>query len=197
MANRNPNNRQDGNHNKPKYSIIALILLVFVFTFFGNQIYRLFTASKEEQVTYDRFLTAAKDDLIQSAEISSDQIVYTLREDVENEKKMLYYTTRLSGVDLTAVVDTMQANGVKFEGVLPEDDTFFKYFSGFVTLFIHFIVDHSSDFAHSGFFPCNADCRKPLRRRRPRRSWKYRQEQGKGLYGKGNRRDLQGCGGAG
>ena len=82
MANRGPDNQQR-NGNKPKFSIIALILLVVVFTFFGNQIFRLFTASKQEQVSYDRFLSAANDNLIQEAEISTDQIAYTLREDVQ------------------------------------------------------------------------------------------------------------------
>ena len=128
MANRNSDPKQQ-NDNKPKFSILALILLVVVFTFFGNQIIRLFTASKQEQVTYDRFLSAANDDLIHSAEISTDQIAYTLREDVENDRKMIYYTTRLPDVELTGIVDTMQANAVEFSGVLPEDDTFSFLFS--------------------------------------------------------------------
>ena len=98
MANRNPNQKQQ-NDNKPKFSIIALILLVIVFTFFGNQIIRLFTASKQEQVTYDRFLSAASDNLIESAEIGTDQIAYTLREDVENGRKIIYYTSRLPNVE--------------------------------------------------------------------------------------------------
>ena len=92
MANRNPNQKQH-NDNKPKFSIIALILLVLVLTFFGNQIMRLFTASKQEQVTYDRFLSAANEDRIRSAEIGTDQIAYTLREDVANDRNMIYYTT--------------------------------------------------------------------------------------------------------
>ena len=128
MANRNPNQKQQ-NDNKPKFSIIALILLVIVFTFFGNQIIRLFTASKQEQVTYDRFLSAASDNLIESAEIGTDQIAYTLREDVENKRKIIYYTSRLPNVELTGVVDTMQANGVEFSGVQAEDDTFSFLFS--------------------------------------------------------------------
>lgn len=71
MANRNPNQKPQ-NDNKPKFSIIALILLVIVLTFFGNQIMRLFTSSRQEQVTYDRFLSAASGDRIQSAEIGTD-----------------------------------------------------------------------------------------------------------------------------
>ncbi len=140
MANRNPNNRQNNNQNKPKYSIIALILLVVVFTFFGNQIYRLFTAAKQKHVSYDHFLTAAQDDLIEQAEISTDQISYTLREDVENDRDILYFTTRLPAVELTEVVNTMQANGVKFEGVLPEDDTFSFIFSWVIFPILLFLI---------------------------------------------------------
>ena len=140
MANRNPNNRQNNNQNKPKHSIIALILLVVVLTFFGNQIYRLFTAAKQEQVSYDHFLTAAQDDLIEKAEISTDRISYTLREDVENNKEILYYTTRLPAVELTDVVNTMQANGVEFEGVLPEDDTFSFIFSWVIFPILLFLI---------------------------------------------------------
>ena len=139
MANRNPNQKQQ-NDNKPKFSIIALILLVIVFTFFGNQIIRLFTASKQEQVTYDRFLSAASDNLIESAEIGTDQIAYTLREDVENERKIIYYTSRLPNVELTGVVDTMQANGVEFSGVQAEDDTFSFLFSWVIFPILLFLV---------------------------------------------------------
>ena len=139
MANHNSNPKQQ-NDNKPKFSILALILLVIVFTFFGNQIMRLFTASKQEQVTYDRFLSAANDDLIHSAEISTDQITYTLREDVENDRKMIYYTTRLPDVELTGIVDTMQANGVEFSGVQPEDDTFSFLFSWVIFPILLFLV---------------------------------------------------------
>ena len=139
MANRNPNQKQQ-NDNKPKFSIIALILLVIVFTFFGNQIIRLFTASKQEQVTYDRFLSAASDNLIESAEIGTDQIAYTLREDVENGRKIIYYTSRLPNVELTGVVDTMQANGVEFSGVQAEDDTFSFLFSWVIFPILLFLV---------------------------------------------------------
>ena len=139
MANRNPNQKQH-NDNKPKFSIIALILLVLVLTFFGNQIMRLFTASKQEQVTYDRFLSAANEDRIRSAEIGTDQIAYTLREDVANDRNMIYYTTRLPNVDLTGVVDTMQANGVEFTGVQPEDDTFSFLFSWVIFPILLFLI---------------------------------------------------------
>ena len=139
MANRNPNQKQQ-NDNKPKFSIIALILLVIVFTFFGNQIIRLFTASKQEQVTYDRFLSAASDNLIESAEIGTDQSAYTLREDVENGRKIIYYTSRLPNVELTGVVDTMQANGVEFSGVQAEDDTFSFLFSWVIFPILLFLV---------------------------------------------------------
>ena len=139
MANRNPNQKQQ-NDNNPKFSIIALILLVIVFTFFGNQIIRLFTASKQEQVTYDRFLSAASDNLIESAEIGTDQIAYTLREDVENKRKIIYYTSRLPNVELTGVVDTMQANGVEFSGVQAEDDTFSFLFSWVIFPILLFLV---------------------------------------------------------
>ena len=110
MANPGPNKQQNNNSSKPKFSVLALILLVFVITFFGNQIVRLFTASRQEQVRYDQFLTAAAEDRIQEAEISTDQIAYTLREDVANDKKMLYYTARLPEVDMSGVVATMQEN---------------------------------------------------------------------------------------
>ena len=139
MANRNPNQKQH-NDNKPKFSIIALILLVLVLTFFGNQIMRLFTASKQEQVTYDRFLSAANEDRIRSAEIGTDQIAYTLREDVANDRNMIYYTTRLPNVDLTGVVDTMQANGVEFTGVQAEDDTFSFLFSWVIFPILLFLI---------------------------------------------------------
>ncbi len=139
MANRNPNQKPQ-NDNKPKFSIIALILLVIVLTFFGNQIIRLFTSSRQEQVTYDRFLSAASGELIQSAEIGADQIAYTLREDVENDRKMIYYTTRLPNVDLTDVVNTMQANGVEFTGVQAEDDTFSFLFSWVIFPILLFLV---------------------------------------------------------
>ncbi len=139
MANRNPNQKQQ-NDNKPKFSIIALILLVLVLTFFGNQIMRLFTASKQEQVTYDRFLSAANEDRIRSAEIGTDQIAYTLREDVANDRNMIYYTTRLPNVDLTGVVDTMQANGVEFTGVQAEDDTFSFLFSWVIFPILLFLI---------------------------------------------------------
>ena len=139
MANRNPNQKPQ-NDNKPKFSIIALILLVIVLTFFGNQIMRLFTSSRQEQVTYDRFLSAASGDRIQSAEIGTDQIAYTLREDVDNDRKMIYYTTRLPNVDLTGVVDTMQANGVEFTGVQAEDDTFSFLFSWVIFPILLFLI---------------------------------------------------------
>ncbi len=139
MANRNSNQKPQ-NDNKPKFSIIALILLVIVLTFFGNQIMRLFTSSRQEQVTYDRFLSAASGDRIQSAEIGTDQIAYTLREDVDNDRKMIYYTTRLPNVDLTGVVDTMQANGVEFTGVQAEDDTFSFLFSWVIFPILLFLI---------------------------------------------------------
>ena len=139
MANRNPKQKPQ-NENKPKFSIIALILLVIVLTFFGNQIMRLFTSSRHEQVTYDRFLSAASGDRIQSAEIGTDQIAYTLREDVDNDRKMIYYTTRLPNVDLTGVVDTMQANGVEFTGVQAEDDTFSFLFSWVIFPILLFLI---------------------------------------------------------
>ncbi|MGN1307694.1 MAG: ATP-dependent zinc metalloprotease FtsH [Faecousia sp.] len=139
MANRNPNQKPQ-NDNKPKFSIIALILLVIVLTFFGNQIMRLFTSSREEQVTYDRFLSAVGEDRIQSAEIGTDQIAYTLREDVKNDRKMVYYTTRLPNVELTDVVNTMQANGVEFTGVQVEDDTFSFLFSWVIVPILLFLV---------------------------------------------------------
>ena len=141
MANPGPNKQQNNNNNnKPKVSVLALILLVFVITFFGNRIVRLFTAAQQEEVRYDQFLSAVAEDHIQKAEIGTDQIAYTLREDVQNEKKKLYYTARLPEVELTDVVATMQENGVEFAGVLPEDDTFSFLFSWVILPILLFLV---------------------------------------------------------
>ena len=53
---------------------------------------------------------------------------------------MIYYTTRLPNVDLTGVVDTMQANGVEFTGVQAEDDTFSFLFSWVIFPILLFLI---------------------------------------------------------
>ena len=117
------NNKKNGNGGGiPAISLIIIGIIFVLGLLFGNRLIDLLFSRTQEEVTYNTFLTAVADDAISKAEISDTQISYLLRAEEEEKKATLYYTNRLPDVDLTAVTQTLQENGVEFSAVVNEDE---------------------------------------------------------------------------
>lgn len=126
MPNNNSSNNNSNNNNRNslfKSPLLLLAVVVILFMIFGGRLFSLFFESEQKDVTYSEFLTAVQDDKIATAEIGETEISYTLREDAEESNKTVYYTKRLSEVDLTQQVTQMQKNGVEFHAVSENDAT--------------------------------------------------------------------------
>ncbi len=122
MPNREPNRN---NQIRKGPSPVLLVILALAVLFFGYRFYQLIIAASQKEVRYDQFLSAAQEDKIESAEIGTDTILYTLREEPEKEK-IVYYTNRMPDVELSDVVVLLQSNGVEMQGVLPEGESVFS-----------------------------------------------------------------------
>ena len=122
MANQDPKRRpeNDNNNNRTKFSILWLIIVVAIVTILGNQFVNLIRNARQEQVTYDVFLSQLEDDKIAEVQFETDRIDFTLRKDADSRIKTVYYTGILPNVELTSVVDRLKANGVQFTGEIVE-----------------------------------------------------------------------------
>ncbi len=123
------NQNREPKKNPSKKPMWILLVVVFVLTLFGNQVYGLLMAQKEKEVTYNVFLDNVSENAIKEVEITTDFITYRLRED---EEELLYYTTIIPELDLQSTVDQLQANGVEFRAVPPEDESTSFFFSWIV-----------------------------------------------------------------
>ncbi|MBO2527192.1 MAG: AAA family ATPase [Clostridiales bacterium] len=117
------NNKNKGNNNggRPAIGLIVIAVAFFVAIIFGNRLMDLLLSAGQEEVTYNTFLSAVAENKIKKAEISDTQISYLLRTEEEDKEGRLYYTNRLTDVDLTEVTQTLQKNGVEFSAA-PLDD---------------------------------------------------------------------------
>lgn len=122
-SNNNGNKNNNNRNSLFKSPLLLLVVVVIIFMIFGGRLFSLFFESEQKDVTYSEFLTAVQDDKIATAEIGETEISYTLREDAEKSNKTVYYTMRLSEVDLTQQVTQMQKNGVEFHAVSENDAT--------------------------------------------------------------------------
>ena len=111
---------------KPRFSIFAVILIVLAVTILGNQFMRLLLSANEKEVRYDEFLKAVSDNSIKAVEIAEEQVAYTLKDD---KKETVYYAVRLPDVELSGVVDRLEANGAEFKGIIYEESNFSFIFS--------------------------------------------------------------------
>ena len=161
MAN---NNNQNGKNseNRSKTPLIILAVVVIVFTIFGNRIMSLLFNAGQKEVGYNDFLEEVEKDNIENVQIGDQQILYSKKSDKADGlgNKTTYYTARLSGVDLTPVVEKLQENKVEFNGIDSSDDSssFFltwillpllAYF-GFILL-LRFIANRNGGGSGGGF----------------------------------------------
>ena len=123
MANQDPKRRPENdnnNNNRTKFSIAWLLIVVAIVTILGNQFVNLIRSARQEEVTYDTFLTQLEDDEIAEVQFETDRIDFTLRKDADSRIKTVYYTGILPNVELTSVVEQLKANGVQFTGEIVE-----------------------------------------------------------------------------
>ena len=125
MSDNNQNNNNNNNGNGPKKSskmpfVILLIVVLFI-TLFGNQIRRMIVGASQVQLEYNEFLADVRNDNVKELEISRDFISYHRKDDERG--KLLYYTPRINDIDLAPVIAELDANGVGFTGVPPEDES--------------------------------------------------------------------------
>ena len=117
---RRPENDNNNNNNRTKFSIAWLLIVVAIVTILGNQFVNLIRSARQEEVTYDAFLTQLEDDKIAEVQFETDRIDFTLRKDADSRIKTVYYTGILPNVELTSVVEQLKANGVQFTGEIVE-----------------------------------------------------------------------------
>ena len=123
MSGNNQNNNNNNNNGPKKSSkkpFIILLVVVLFLTLFGNQIYRMIVGASQVQVGYNEFLADVRDDKIEALEVSSEFITYKLREE---KGKLVYFTPRISDVDLDPIIRQLDAHGVDFTGIPPEDES--------------------------------------------------------------------------
>ena len=124
MANQDPKRRPENeNNNRPKLSILWLIIAVLIVTILGNQFVNFLRSSRQEEVTYDVFLDKLDDGEISQVQIEEDRIDFILKKDDDSRLKTVYYTGILPNVDLTPVVQQLKSNGVKFSGEIVEQSS--------------------------------------------------------------------------
>ena len=108
-----------------------------------------------------------------------------MRWPLSKSQRTVYYTGLLPNVDLTSLISTLEDNQVEFSGEIVENSTFTFLFSwvlfpllmlALLSLLMRFIISRSG--GGSQRLWCY---------------WQHRQEQGQGLYGKGDRRDVPRC----
>ncbi len=124
MANQDPKRRPENeNNNRPKLSILWLIIAVLIVTILGNQFVNFLRSSRQEEVTYDVFLDKLDDGEISQVQIEEDRIDFILKKDDDSRLKTVYYTGILPNVDLTPVVQQLKSSGVKFSGEIVEQSS--------------------------------------------------------------------------
>ena len=191
MANQSPQNRPNGNNNndnrngdRRRFSILTILIIAVAVTLLFNSLLSNVFSAGEKQVTYDAFLSAVETDAISQVEIQSDRIQFLRRDEMALSKsqRTVYYTGLLPNVDLTSLISTLEDNQVEFSGEIVENSTFTFLFSwvlfpllmlALLSLLMRFIISRSG--GGSRRLWCH---------------WQHRQEQGQGLYGKGDRRHL-------
>lgn len=119
----NPNSNKQKNNRFSGKTILILAAVVLLITVFGNQIMNVILGGSEKEVTYNTLLTAVEDNTIGKVDIGTQRIAYTLRADEDERRPTVYYTTLLPNVELTGLVEQLQANGVEFIGVIETDST--------------------------------------------------------------------------
>lgn len=120
-TNGNKNDKRKDSNGLFKSPLVLLFVIVIIFSIFGNRLLSFFFDTEQKEVTYSDFLTAVNEDRIEKAEISETDISYTCKDEAEDAKGTVYYTNRLSEVDLTQQINKMHKNGVKFEAVTAND----------------------------------------------------------------------------
>ena len=113
----NNRNRQPKKSNKILWILLGVVLII---TLLGNQMYEIILGAKEKEVSYDTFLDDVSEDRIKDVRITDGFITYHLRED---EEDYMYYTTRISELNLQPTIDELHKNGVEFKAIPPEDES--------------------------------------------------------------------------
>ena len=91
MANQDPKRRPENeNNNRPKLSILWLIIAVLIVTILGNQFVNFLRSSRQEEVTYDVFLDKLDDGEISQVQIEEDRIDFILKKDDDSRLKTVY-----------------------------------------------------------------------------------------------------------
>ena len=109
-----PNNRNNKNGNrkdnseKPKFnSILPIAVLAIMFVLLFNVLITTYQKSKLIEVHYNEFKQMLDEDQIAEAEIQSDRILLTTKEEAEksDDQRVYYYTGLLSDDELLPLLD--------------------------------------------------------------------------------------------
>ncbi len=124
------NSNKSGNSPK-RISIFGIIMVAVVIVILFNWIYSAILSSKQEEVTFDKFLQHVASNSIAEITIGEEQVEYKLRED---DKGTLYYATRIPGADITGVLAQLQKNGVKYDGYFFQEEAMDSLFGNLILI---------------------------------------------------------------
>lgn len=106
------------------YYFIIMIVLILLNSFFSGFLYH----SRQQEVSYNEFQTALKENKIDEVQIENETITYTLKND---EKQLRYYTGNMQDPSLTEQLTEAKA---KFQRIYPQEIN--PFFSALITFLL-------------------------------------------------------------
>ena len=110
----NKNGSRKDDQNQPKFnSILPIAVLAIVMVLLFNYLLTSYEKAKTKEINYNEFKQMLEDGEIAEAEIQSDRILITTKEeeDVPQDQRTIYYTGLLSDDELLPLLD---ANNVEY-----------------------------------------------------------------------------------
>ena len=116
------NEKGDGGGFSPR-NIIALILAAVVITIIINSVISALSDEYLEQITWTDFMELVAESQIDTLEFQDDRILILTKEESEKElaDQVIYYTGRISDVDLTELIEKLSNDGVDVYGRIIEE----------------------------------------------------------------------------
>lgn len=119
----NDDKKKNDNQSPLKNPMFIFLIIAIMGTFIFNMAMTSYTARKQEEISYDKFLTMVREDKIDEVMIKADQLII-----YEKPEKKAQKTTddtsdllKLFGIDADKKSDITDARHVYFTGYLPDD----------------------------------------------------------------------------
>ena len=119
----NDDKKKNDNQSPIKNPMFIFLIIAIMGTFIFNTAMTSYTARKQEEISYDKFLTMVREDKVDEVMIKSDQLII-----YEKPEKKAQKTTndtsdllKMFGIDTDKKSDITDARHVYFTGYLPDD----------------------------------------------------------------------------